>query len=87
MSTDQTGSRVGAVIACYIVPIPLEIVSTTLRIHVKRRQAKGGLSGFTLDDLFIIFATVRFLSMIEIACVPSRASKCGCDGPNPDLTH
>ncbi|KAM0805166.1 hypothetical protein BDR22DRAFT_833752 [Usnea florida] len=58
MPTDQTGSRVGAVIACYIVPIPLEIVSTSLRIHVKRRQAKRGFTGFTLDDFFIIFATI-----------------------------
>ena len=86
MPTDPTGSRVGAVIACYILPIPLEIVSTGLRIHVKRRQAKGGLSGFTLDDLLIVFATVRFFPMINTACVPSRASNFGCDGPKPDLS-
>ena len=84
MPTDQTGSRVGAVIACYIVPIPLEIVSTSLRIHVKRRQAKGGLSGFTLDDFFIIFATVCFSLMINIACAHCRFRR--CDRPEPDLT-
>ena len=72
MPTDQTGSRVGAVIACYIVPIPLEILSTSLRIYVKRRQAKGGLSRFTLDDLLIVFATV---------CLRRE-----CDKSEPDLT-
>ena len=84
MPTDQMGSRVGAVIACYIVPIPLEIVSTSLRIHVKRRQAKGGLSGFTLDDLFIVFATVRCLPRDKKTCVPFQF--CACDRPKPDLT-
>ena len=55
MSSDQ-GSRVTAVTVCYIIPIPLEILATGLRIYAKRTQ--GGREKFTLDDFFIIFATV-----------------------------
>lgn len=58
MTTDETGSRVAAVVACYIVPIPLEILATSLRIYAKRRQAHRGLDRFTIDDFFIVFATV-----------------------------
>ena len=59
MSSDQTGSRVAAVTACYIVPIPLEILATSLRVYARQRQSRAGLDKFALDDFFIIFATVR----------------------------
>lgn len=57
MTSNQTGSRVAAVIACYIVPIPFEILSTGLRIYAKQRQSHRGLDRFTIDDFFIVFAT------------------------------
>ena len=60
MSSDQTGSRVAAVTACYIVPIPLEILATSLRIYARQRQGQGraGRDRFAIDDFFIVFATV-----------------------------
>ena len=57
-SADQTSSRVAAVTACYIVPIPLELIATSLRIYARQRQARAGLSSFATDDFFILFATV-----------------------------
>ena len=67
MSSDQTGSRVAAVTACYIVPIPLEILATSLRIYARQRQgqSQAKLSRFALDDFFILFATVRGDSMSD----------------------
>ena len=67
MTSNQTGSRVPAVIACYIVPIPLEILATTLRIYAKRRQSHRGLDRFTLDDLLMLFATVGGRSLSDIS--------------------
>ena len=62
MSSDQTGSRVAAVTASYIVPIPLEILATGLRIYARQRQGKGqgrpGRDRFAVDDFLILFATV-----------------------------
>ena len=62
MSSDHTGSRVAAVTACYIVPIPLEILATSLRIYARQRQGQGqgrpGRNRFATDDFLILFATV-----------------------------
>lgn len=66
MSSDQTGSRVAAVIACYIVPIPLEILATSLRIYAKQRQGKAQLDRFTTDDFFMVFATVGGRPMSDL---------------------
>lgn len=57
MSSAQE-SRVAAVTACYIIPIPLEILATSLRLYAKLRQGQKRRDGFTLDDFLIIFATV-----------------------------
>lgn len=79
MTSDETGSRVAAVIACYIVPIPLEILATSLRICAKQRQSHGGRDRFTVDDFIIVFATVgdrltsdlsRLLSKPRAFCEP-----------------
>ena len=53
--SDQ-GSRVAAVIVCYTIPIPLEILATSLRLFAKLRQ--HGRDSLALDDFFIVFATV-----------------------------
>jgi len=68
MSSDQ-GSRVAAVTACFIVPIPLEILATALRLYAKWSQ--GGRDKFTLDDFFIVFATVSCRSAYFKAVVGS----------------
>lgn len=65
-SADRTGSRVAAVTACYIVPIPLEIIATSLRIYARQRQARAGLSRFAIDDFFILFATVGRRPMLHL---------------------
>ena len=73
MSSDQTGSRVAAVTACYIVPIPLEILATSLRIYARQRQGQGrpGRDKFAIDDFFIIFATVGGCPISDIFCLSS----------------
>ena len=66
MSSNHPGSRVAAVTACYIVPIPLEILATGLRIYARRRQGRTGRDRFATDDFFILFATVRAYPMFDI---------------------
>ena len=73
MSSDQTGSRVAAVTACYIVPIPLEILATSLRVYARQRHQRQGRPGrerFAIDDFFIVFATVGGYPISEIFCLP-----------------
>lgn len=83
MSSDQTGSRVAAVTASYIVPIPLEILATGLRIYARQRQGKGqgraGRDRFAVDDFLILFATVGGLSTSLSFRLPLRL-----DQSNPD---
>ena len=80
MASEQAGSRVAAVIACYIVPIPLEICSTGLRIYAKQRQSKDGRDRFTIDDFLIVFATVSGLPMSYVFRLPCER----CES-KPDL--
>ena len=75
MSSDQTGSRVAAVTACYIVPIPLEILATGLRVYARQRQSRAGLDRFALDDFFIVFATVRETPPLLDNVGPYRGTK------------
>ena len=70
MSSDHTGSRVAAVTACYIVPIPLEILATSLRIYARQRQGRPGRERFAIDDFFIVFATVGGRPISDICCLP-----------------
>ena len=70
MSSDQTGSRVAAVTACYIVPIPLEILATSLRIYARQRQGRAKRERFAIDDFFIVFATVGGCPISETFCLP-----------------
>ena len=71
MSSDQ-GSRVPAVTACYIVPIPLEILATSLRIYARQRQGRAGRGRdrFAMDDFLILFATVGGRLMSDLFRLP-----------------
>ena len=73
MSSDHTGSRVAAVTACYIVPIPLEILATGLRIYARQRQSRARLDRFAIDDFFILFATVGGRPIVEHLCALPRS--------------
>ena len=53
---DYNASRVGTVLGAYIVPIPLILLATGLRIVVKLRKTNG--DKIALDDCLIVFATV-----------------------------
>ena len=56
---DFDASRVGIIRGAYIAPIPLLVLATSLRLTVKLRKTNG--NKITLDDLLIVFATVRAL--------------------------
>lgn len=53
---DYNASRVGTVLGAYIVPIPLMLLATGLRVIVKLRKTNG--DKIALDDCLIVFATV-----------------------------
>lgn len=60
MSSDESASRVGTVLSSYIVPIPLMLLATGLRLYVKLR--KTGKDKIAMDDYLIVFATVCSIS-------------------------
>lgn len=60
MSSDESASRVGTVLSSYIVPIPLMLLATGLRLYVKLR--KTGKDKIAMDDYLIVFATVCNIS-------------------------
>lgn len=53
---DYDASRVGTVLGAYIVPIPLILLATGLRLIVKLRKTNG--DKIALDDCLMVFATV-----------------------------
>lgn len=58
-------SRVPELLACYIIPIPLELITTGLRLYIKLRP--GSKDRLAFDDYLMVFATVCG-TLLSIIC-------------------
>lgn len=56
MTSDVNASRVGTVLTLCIIPIPLMVLATGLRLYVKLRRKRG--DRIAIDDILITLATV-----------------------------
>ncbi len=67
LEAQRRESRVVLVYVLWSIPIPFIIIFTGLRLHVKISARR---LGFTLDDLLIVFASVRYIPR-DSECPPA----------------